>query len=119
MYWISTTERVKLNYAMCTVAAIIIYTFFVQFVPQKLWLSVLFFIVAECIKVFIVQKLYRLDNANNMETIIKRKRNNKVLESLKFGFLMILALFFFAFICIILGGMDVNKYVLSERKPLN
>lgn len=104
MYWITTTERVKLNYAMCTVAAIIVYTFFVQFVPQKLWLSVMFFIIAECLKVFIVQKLYILDTANNIDAMAKRRRNNKVIESLKFGFVMSFTVFFFAFICIILGG---------------
>lgn len=115
MYWISTTERVKLNYAMTTVATIIIYTFFVQFVPQKLWLSVLFFIVGECIKVFIVQKLYKLDTTNNMEGVLKRRRNNKVMESLKFGFVMSLTVFFFAFICIILGGMYSSQLVYFYR----
>lgn len=55
MYWISTLERVKLNYAMCTIATIIIYTFFIQFTPQKLYLTVLFFILSECIKLFIIQ----------------------------------------------------------------
>ncbi|CAG9804876.1 unnamed protein product [Chironomus riparius] len=111
MYWISTTERVKLNYAMTTVAAIVVYTFFVQFVPQKLWLSVLFFIVGECLKVFIVQKLYKLDTTNNMEGVLKRRRNNKVMESLKFGFVMSLTVFFFAFICIILGAPALEKYL--------
>lgn len=103
MYSISLIERVKLNYSMCSIAAIVVYTFFIQFAPHRLWLTVLFFILAECVKLAIIQKIYTLDTTNNMEGII-RKRSNKVMESIKFSSLMILTVFFFAFICIVLGG---------------
>lgn len=103
MYSISTIERVKLNYSMCSVASIILYTFVIQFAPHRLWLTVLFFILAECMKLGIIQKIYTLDTTNNMEGII-RKRSNRVMDSIKFSLLMIFTVFFFAFICILLGG---------------
>ena len=119
MYSISTIERVKLNYSMCSVAAIIIYTFVIQFAPHRLWLTVLFFILAECMKLGVIQKVYTLDTTNNMEGII-RKRRNRVTESIKFSLLMIFTVFFFAFICILLGGELFNYLTsLSPNHTLN
>ncbi|KAG5680908.1 hypothetical protein PVAND_010386 [Polypedilum vanderplanki] len=110
MYSISILERIKLNYSMTTIGVIIVYTFFIQFVPEILWLTVLFFILAECFKVSIIQKLYSLDTANNTDGNSRKRRGNKVAESAKFGLLMILTVFFFAFICIILGAPAFENY---------
>lgn len=103
---ISTIERVKLNYAVCTISSIVVYTFSVStFASQfsKLWLHTFYFIVAEAMKLLIIQKMYALDVSYNQEGI-KKRRANKVGESVKFGVLMILTVFSYAFICIIMGG---------------
>lgn len=103
---ISTSDRVKLNYAVCTIGSIVVYTltastFSTQFL--KLWLHSIYFIIAELIKLLIVQKLYSLDVTYNMEGTIKR-RSNKLGDSIKFAGLMMVTVFVYALICIIMGG---------------
>lgn len=103
---ISTVERVKLNYAICTITSIILYTFSISTFANhfaRLWPHVLFFIIAELMKLTIIQKMYALDVSYNQDGI-KRRRSNKFGESIKFAILMILTVFSYAFICIIMGG---------------
>lgn len=103
---ISTVERVKLNYAICTITSIVLYTFSISTFSahfSKLWAHVLYFIIAELFKLTIIQKLYALDVSNNQDGF-KRRRLNKFSESIKFAILMILTVFSYAFICIIMGG---------------
>lgn len=103
---ISTIERVKLNYATCTIVSIVIYTFSISTFSahfSTLWPHTLFFIVAELTKLTIIQKLYALD-VTYCEDGIKKRRSNKVGESIKFALLMVLTCLSFAFICVIMGG---------------
>lgn len=107
---ISTIERVKLNYAVCTIASIVIYTFSISTFAahfSTLWPHVLFFIIAELMKLTIIHKMYTLDVSYHQDGIKKRK-SNKIGESFKFAILMILTVFSFAFICIIMGGKSVK-----------
>jgi hypothetical protein len=50
-----------------------------------------------------IQKMYALDVSYNQEGV-RRRRGNRVGESVKFAILMILTVISFAFICIIMGG---------------
>lgn len=107
---ISTIERVKLNYATCTIVSIVIYTFSISTFSSyfsTLWPHTLYFIIAELTKLTIIQKLYALD-VTYCEDGIKKRRSNKVGESIKFAILMILTVFSFAFICVIMGGKLVH-----------
>jgi hypothetical protein len=108
MFTISFVDRVRLNYSSCTIASIVLYTFFVSILTEycrKLWPHVIYFVVAEVFKLFIIQKFYSLDVSNNFEGP-RRKKMNKVGDSLKFAALMLLTVCIFAFICIVLGGKD-------------
>lgn len=60
---ISISERVKINYAVCTIASIVVYTFSVSaFASQfsKLFLHTFYFIVSEVIKIAIIQRVRHL-----------------------------------------------------------
>lgn len=99
-------ERVKLNYAVTTIGTVVVYTLSVStFASQfsNLWLHTLYFAIAEVLKLLIIQKMYSLDVSNNQENF-KKRRANRVGESVKFAVLMILTVFTYAFICICLGG---------------
>lgn len=111
MTTISTIERVQLNYSGCTIATIILYTFFIQLISQSLWATVLFFNVAECIKMLIVHKLYSLDVSNNLEGL-KKRRNNKIGDSFKFAVLILFTTLSYGLICIILGGKSTFNHCI-------
>lgn len=105
----SSIERVKLTYSLLTIATVVIYSFVI---PQigKLWPTV-YFIVAECIKLGIIQKLFYLDTSpveNN------KKRSNKLknilVESIKFAILILLTTASFAFICVVLGAPALHQF---------
>lgn len=103
---ISTVERVKLNYAVVTIALIVVYTFSISSFASyftKLWPHTLYFIFCELTKLTVIQKMYALDESYTQDGV-KRRRSNKVSESIKFAVLMILTVFTFAFICVIMGG---------------
>lgn len=108
---ISIIERVKLNYAICTIVSIILYTFalstFTAYL-SKLYAHVLYFILAESIKLTIIQKVYNLDVSYSQDGI-KKRRSNKFGESIKFAMLMIMTCFCYAFIAIIMGGKLTNN----------
>lgn len=106
MPMISQVERVKLNYALCTIASIVIYTFSLSAFSDhfsKLWPHVIYFIMSEMLKLVMIQKMYVMDVSYNQEGV-KRRRSNRVGESCKFACLMMLTVLSFAFICIIMGG---------------
>ncbi|CRK98319.1 CLUMA_CG011681, isoform A [Clunio marinus] len=106
MQVISTIERVRLNYAASTIGFIVLYTFTVATFSAeflKLWLHSIYFIVAEMIKLVIIQKYYGLDLSYSQEGV-RKKRSNKVGDSIKFAVLMIMTIFFYAFICVIMGA---------------
>lgn len=103
---ISIAERVRLNYACCTIAVIITYTFSISTFAtyfSKLWPHVLYFIFAELMKLVIIHKSHNLDVGYSQDGV-KKRRSNKVGESVKFAVLMLLTVISFAFICIIMGG---------------
>lgn len=106
MFSIAFVDRVRLNYSSCTIASIVLYTFFVSFLTEyssKLWPHVIYFVIVEVLKLFIIQKFYSLDLSNNFEGS-RRRRTHKVNDSFKFAALMLLTVCIFAFICIVLGG---------------
>lgn len=110
MFTIAFVDRVRLNYSSCTIASIVLYAFFVSFLTEyssKLWPHVIYFVICEVFKLFIIQKFYSLDLSSNFEGS-RRRRANKVNDSLKFAALMLLTVCIFAFICIVLGGECLN-----------
>lgn len=114
-------ERVKLNYSICTIASIIVYTFSVAaFAAEfsKLILHTFYFIVAEIMKLMIIQKMYSLDVTNNQEGF-KKRRPNRVGESVKFAVLMMLTVLSFVFICIIMGGKLDSRVPIQTTELLN
>ena len=103
---ISQVDRVKLNYALCTITNIVIYTFSLSALSgyfEKLWMHVIYFTFSEMLKLVMIQKMYGLDTSYNQEGV-RRRRGNKVGESVKFAVLMLLTVISFAFICVIMGG---------------
>jgi hypothetical protein len=124
MPMISQLERVKLNYSLCTLSSIVIYTFslsaFNSYFKNSLWIHVIFFLVAEMLKLVMIQKINVLDVSYNQEGT-KRRRINRVGESVKFAVLMIVTIICYAFICVIMGGkcscllsLDSNTHPLSR-----
>jgi len=112
MVAISIIERVKLNYAICTIVFIILYTFVLSTFSaylSKLYGHVLYFILAELIKLTIIQKVYNIDVSYSQDGI-KKRRSNKFGESLKFAMLMILTCFCYAFIAIVMGAPPLENY---------
>lgn len=106
MSTISIVDRVRLNYAIGTIASIVLYTFSISSFATyftTLWPHTFYFIVSELIKLIIVQKVYTLDVTYTQDGV-RKWRSNKVSEGLKFSILMILTVFSFAFICIVMGG---------------
>lgn len=107
---ISTSDRVKLNYSISTIASIIVYTFSIPTFAtlfSSLWPHTLYFIIAELLKFLLVQKLYSLETATSKfynQDGARKRRSNKASESIKFAALMLAAVVSFAFICIIMGG---------------
>lgn len=111
---ISLVDRVKLNYALCTITNIVFYTLILSQLSalsgyfEKLWMHVIYFTFSEILKLVIIQKMYGLDTSYNQEGV-KRRRGNKVGESVKFAVLMLLTVISFAFICVIMGGELKNS----------
>lgn len=117
MPMISLVERVKLNYALCTIASIVIYTFSLSAFSahfSKLWPHVIYFILSEMLKLLMIQRWYAMDVSYNQEGL-RRRRSNRVGESVKFALLMMLTVISFAFICVIMGG----KWNFRRLWPMN
>lgn len=88
---ISLLEKVKLNYALCTIANIVIYTFTLSTFSghfEKLWTHTIYFVISEILKLVMIQKMYGLDVSYNQEGV-RRRRGNRVGESVKFAVLMV------------------------------
>lgn len=110
-------ERVKLNYAATTIVSIVVYTFSISSFAahfSTLWPHVLFFIIAELMKLTIIHKMYALDSSYQQDGIKKRK-SNKIGESFNFAVLMLLTVFSFAFICIIMGGESICLISVTSK----
>lgn len=109
---ISTVERIRLNYSISTIATTVVYTFAIPTFAtyfSTLWPHTVYFIIAELLKLVLIQKLYSLDVTYNQDGVRKR-RSSKISEGFKFAVLMILVILSFMGIIFVLGGKFLSSF---------